>query len=778
MALFGRRQMRAEDAALITGQGRFVADIDLPEMAHAVIVRSPVARATIRRIDTAAAMAAPGVIAVFVAEDLPAAARILPDCHPHPALTHVRGLPVLAAGEVRHVGEPVAAVIAEDRYLAEDAAELVEVDYDTLPAVIDLRQASTDAARRVHDDMPSNVAARLPVAMGDTTAAFANAACVVSERLEIHRGAGQAMETRGVIADWDAADRRMVVWNVSQVPYVHRTAIANALELPERSVQVRSPDVGGGFGYKGLTYTEDILIPVIARSLGRPVKWIEDRVEHLTASYQERTQLHDMEMATDADGLILGIRGTFLHDTGAYTPWGPVVPLLTVVNIPGPYKVPSYSVEAVIVYTNTVSVVPVRGAGRPQAVFVTERLLDAVAGKLGLDPADVRRRNLIQPDEYPYDVGFVSRDGTRRTYDSGDVPALLDRALALIRYDERRSEQAALREDGRYIGIGMACCVEDTGLGPYEEVEVSFERDGAVTVRMGTPSQGQGQKTTFAQLVADELSVPFEAVTVLTGNTDYVRHSIGTFASRAGIVTGSAVANAAQELKQRVLKVGAALLQANQAELELRDGRVRLAADPGRSVGMAEIVETTIGEAGNPLALRELGPGMRVIGSFCPPTNTFASGAHAAVVEVDPKTCKVAILQYAAVEDVGNVINPMIVDGQVIGGVAHGIGNSFLERVHYDEAGHILTGTFMDYLLPTTMDVPRIDVDYVPTVTSLNPLGMKGAGQGGTIPVASVLTAAVEDALSPFGIHLTSVPFSESELFALLDTARAARATG
>lgn len=769
MGLFGRRQVRSEDDRLVAGLGRFVDDLRFPGMLHVALVRSEAARARIT-VDVSAARTARGVHAVLLARDLPPAARILPDCHPNPILKHPRGPAVLADGEVRYVGEPIAAIVADDRYLAEDAAELVVVDYDLMPAVVDLERAATDPSHRVHDEMVSNVAAHIPVVTGDVDRAFAAAHCVVRERLEIQRGAGQAMETRGIVAYWNEPEERMVVWNVSQVPFVHRTAIANALGLPERSVQVLNPDVGGGFGYKGLTYVEDLLVPVIARLMRVPIKWIEDRREHLIAAYHERTQIHHMELAAAEDGTILGIRGRFLCDTGAYTPWGPVVPLLTAVNIPGPYRVPNYRVECDVVYTNTVPVAPVRGAGRPQACYVSERLLDSLARKLQLDGAELRRRNLIRADEYPYDVGFISRDGTRRVYDSGNVPALLARALEMIGYDAHKAARSEYEAQGRHVGVGIACCVEDTGLGPFEEVGMSVELDGSVTVRIGTPSQGQGQRTAFAQIVADELSVPFEKVKVLTGNTDNVRYSIGTFASRAGIVTGSAVLNAAVQLRERALAIAGTLLQTDPADLHMRDGAVapRAVTAEGmgaRTIPLAEIVRTSLGESGAPLPLREFGPGMSTVASFSPPTNTFATGCHAALVEVDPLTCKVTILKYVAVEDFGNVINPMIVDGQVIGGVSLGIGNTFFEKVVHDESGQILTGTFMDYLVATSMDVPHVDVEYIATPSPLNPLGMKGAGQGGTIPVPAALSAAVEDALSGFDLRLRHVPFSESDLF-------------
>jgi carbon-monoxide dehydrogenase large subunit len=771
MGYVGSRQVRVEDDALVTGRGRYVDDITLPGLAHVAILRSTLAHARLRRVDVTRARGARGVVAVFTADDLPPAARLLPDCHAHPALPP-KELPTLAAGTVRYAGEPIAAVVAESRYLAEDATDLIEVDYEPLLAVVDLEQAIAPGAPLVHDDRPGNVATRLPIDKGDVDRAFADAPCVVRERLEIQRGAGQAMETRGIVALWSPGDRRLTVWNVSQVPYLHRSVIAAALGLPEHQVRVLNGDVGGGFGYKGLGYVEDVLIPAIAQALERPVKWIEDRHEHLIASYHERTQLHDVELATDARGVILGLRGRFLADTGAYTPWGPVVPLLTLVNIPGPYKVPSYRMEAVVVFTTTVPVVPVRGAGRPQAVFVMERLLDRVAERLGIDPAEVRLRNLIQPDEYPYDVGFISRDGSRRTYDSGNVPALLRRALAIVRYDERRREQPEHWRNGRYLGTGMACCVEEAGLGPYEEVAVSVDPTGQVIVRAGAPAQGQGHRTTFAQIVADELSVPLEAVTVLSGDTDLVRHSIGTFASRAAILVGAAALEASRAVRAKAIRIAATMLEASEQDLVLEAGRVAVRGMPDRYLTLGEIARRSLGEAGIPLRL-PTGPGLDATAAFCPPATTYPTGAHAAVVEVDPGTLEVTIVQYAAVEDFGTLMNPLIVDGQVIGGVAHGIGNAFLERVVYDEDGQNLTGTLMDYLMPTTMDVPRIDVHHLGTPSPLNPLGAKGAGQGGVIPVAAVLAAAVEDALRPLGVRVTRVPVSPGDLARAIDEASA-----
>ena len=764
MGYFGRRQARVEDDALVRGAGRYVDDLRLPGMLHVAFLRSPVAHAHLRRVDVSRAASAPGVVEVVTAADLPAMARLLPDCHAHPTLPS-RGVPTLAADRVRYVGEPIVAVVAESRYLAEDALEMVQLDYDTLPAVVDLDAAIASGAPLVHDDLGSNVAARLTSGKGDVATAFARAPCVISERLEIHRGAGQAMETRGLLAAWSEAERRLTVWSVSQVPFLHRAVIARALGLPEHRVRVLSPDVGGGFGYKGLAYVEDVVVPVIARRLGRPVKWIEDRREHLIAAYQERTQIHDVEIATDERGVIAGVRGRFLHDHGAYTPWGPVVPLLTLVNVPGPYKVPHYRMEGLVVHTHAVPVAPVRGAGRPQAVFVMERLLDRVAQRLGIDPAEVRRRNLIQPDDYPYDVGFISRDGSRRTYDSGNVPALLARALTLVDYDEHRRAQAAWWQRGRYVGLGVACCVEDSGLGPYEEVGISVETDGHIHVRVGTPSQGQSHRTTFAQIVADELAVGLDQVTVLAGDTDLVRYSIGTFASRAGVVTGSATLEAARVVKARAIAIAASVLEASPADLVFTDGAVSVKGSPDRTMTLGEIAQRALGEAGIPLKL-DTGPGLGAIAAFSPAATTYPTGAHAAVVEVDVETGHVRILRYAAVEDFGTLMNPLVVDGQVAGGIVHGIGNTFLERIVYDADGQILTATMMDYLMPTALDAPGMDIDHLATPSPLNPLGAKGAGQGGTIPVPAVLVAAVEDALRPLGVQLRRAPLSQSELLA------------
>ena len=767
MGLFGKPQRRVEDYALITGRGRFIDDIDLPGALEMALVRSQFAHGRITTVEASAARSMAGVAAVITSADLAGPARVLPDTHPNPALTRPKDSPVLAFDKVRYVGEPVAAVIAEDRYLAEDAAERVRVAVDPLPAVIDLERAVSNAPPAlVHDDVPQNIAARLAISKGDVAAAFATAHHVVKGRFEIHRGSGQAIETRGVVAHHDRNIGRLIVWSTTQVPYVLRAEIARVTGLGEDAVQVISPDVGGGFGYKGLPYVEDLLVPWLAMRLDRPIKWIEDRYEHLIAGYQERSQTHDAELAVDAHGRILGVRGRFVHDAGAYSPWGPVVPLLTLVNVPGSYRVPAYDMAGLMAYTNAVPVAPVRGVGRSQACFVMEQLLDLAAEKVGIDVAEIRQRNLIQPDEYPYVVGFTARDGTVRTYDSGNVPELLRRAQRLVGYDERRREQVDLWARGRYVGIGVACAIEEAGLGPYEEASVAIEADGSAVVRHGTPSQGQGQRTIFGQIVADKLSIPFERVKVLAGSTDLVRYSIGTYASRVAVVTGSAIALACDEVRAKAIALAADMLQARPDDVELADGRARVRSGSG-SIALADLAKAALGAAGSPLKAGQ-GPGLGGIASYCPPMFTYPTGAHAAVVEVDIATGEVTILKYAAVQDFGNRINPMIVDGQVIGGFAHGLGNALLERVVYDDNGQPLTGTLADYLLPTARDVPRLDIDYVDNPTPLNPLGVKGAGQGGTIPVPAAIASAVSDALRPLGIKVHRVPVTPVDLLAAI----------
>jgi carbon-monoxide dehydrogenase large subunit len=774
MGLFGKPQPRVEDYALLTGRGRFIDDIDLPGAMELALVRSPVAHGRIKAVDAAEAQKLAGVAAVITASDLEGAARVLPDTHPNPALTRPKDSAVLAFDKVRYVGEPIAAIVAENRYLAEDAAELVRLEIDPLPAVIDLERAvSSSPPALVHDDVPQNIAARLAISKGDIAAAFAAARHVVKGRFEIHRGSGQAIETRGVVAHLDRNIGRLIVWSTTQVPFVLRAEIARVTGLGEDAVQVISPDVGGGFGYKGLPYVEDVLVPWLALRLGRPIKWIEDRYEHLIAGYQERSQIHDTELAVDAYGRILGVRGAFVHDAGAYSPWGPVVPLLTLVNVPGSYKVPAYDMVGQMAYTNAVPVAPVRGVGRSQACFVMEQLLDLAAEKVGIDPVEIRQRNLIQKDEYPYVVGFKARDGTMRTYDSGNVPELLRRAQGLVRYDERRREQAELWARGRYVGIGVACAIEEAGLGPYEEASVAIETDGSAVVRHGTPSQGQGQRTIFAQIVADKLGVPFARVKVLAGNTDLVRYSIGTYASRVAVVTGSAISQACDEVRAKALTLAADMLQARPEDVELVDGRARVRFSDS-SISLADLAKASLGAAGAPLRPGQ-GPGLGGISSYCPPMFTYPTGAHAAVVEVDIATGQVTILKYAAVQDFGNRINPMIVDGQVIGGFAHGLGNALLERVVYDANGQPLTGTLADYLLPTALDVPSIDIDYVDSPTPLNPLGVKGAGQGGTIPVPAAIASAVSDALRPLGIKVHRVPLTPGDLLAAIKDRRQGR---
>ena len=771
MGLFGKAQLRVEDERLLRGNGRYVDDVKLPGMLHLALLRSPIAHGRIHSLSLDRARTMKGVVAVVGAKDLPHAARMQPDWHPNPLLKYVRGVQTLASAKVRYVGEPIAAVIAQSRYLAEDALELIDLELEPLRTSPDLQGAANPDAPRVHDDMPSNVAAVFPVKSGDADAAFAQAALVVEGKFDVHRGTGQAIETRGIVAHWEAMRERMAVWSTTQVPHVARDVIAKALSLPIYQVEVISPDVGGGFGYKGFGYAEDVLVPVLAKLLQRPVKWIEDRAEHLVAAYQERSQLYDAKLALDRDGTIVGLRSTFLHDAGAYSPWGPVVPLLSAVNAPGPYKVPNCDIEGRMIYTHRVPVVPVRGAGRPQPIYVIERLLDQAAMKLGKDPVALRLGNLIGKDDYPYAVGFRSRDGTQRTYDQSDVPAMLERACELISYSSRRVEQTKARHNGRYIGVGVACAVEEAGLGPYEEARVSVQPDGRVLVHIGCPSQGQGQATTIAQIVADAFDMELDRVEVRSGSTDYIEHAIGTYASRVAVVAGCAAFNAAKVVRERALRIAAVQLQCSVDALTMCAGKAVL-NDGGGEIDLQSIARLSRGESGAPIP-DGIEIGLAASASFGPSAVTYPTGAHACVVEVDVSTGEVEVLAYAAVQDFGTVINPLIVEGQVHGAFAHGIGNTFLERVVHDENGQVLTGTLMDYLMPTTTSVPHVQIELMPHATPLNPLGMKGAGQGGLIPVGAAISGAVEDALRPFGAHPNTLPFSPSDVLRWVRSGRA-----
>jgi len=792
--LIGARIPRNEDERLLRGGGCFVDDVNPRGVLHAAGPRSPHASARIVRIDTARARALPGVHLVLTAADLGELNEPGPLLIPHPHLTHPRTQRPLAADRVRYVGELVAFVVADSRYVAEDAAELIDVVYEPLPAVSELERALDPAAPRVHDDLPSNLAARLVQSVGEPEGAFQGAARILKERLTIERSCGSPMETRGVVAEYDPRGRALRVWDSTQAPLPIKNGLARIFGLPEFNVDVFAPDVGGGFGTKiMLFYPEEILVPLAAIRLGRPVKWVEDRREHLLAANQERGQLHQVEVAIDNDGRILGLRDRFLHDTGAYTPYGIVVPLITATQLPGPYRLRNYHVEFNVAYTNTVAVSPYRGAGRPHGAFVMERVIGLIARELGLEPVEVRRRNFIQPDEFPWDVGLTFQDGGPTRYDSGNYPAGLEMALDMVGYRDFRARQAEARARGRWLGLGVACYVEGTGIGPYEGAHVRVEPSGNVLVATGLTTQGQGHATTFAQIVADALGCDAAAVTVVTGDTRRFNWGAGTYASRALVVSGNAIHAAALKVRGKALRIAAELLEVSPHDLELAGGAARVKGAPGRELTLGALatvanpIRYAYGKDAADAALRLVKPragavlaegeepGLEAVGYYAPPQSTFASGCHAAIVEVDLATGGVTIIKYVVQHDCGIVVNPMIVEGQIRGGVAQGVGGALYERIVYDASGQPLTTTFMDFLLPTAMEVPAIEIGHTETPSPLNPLGVKGAGEGGAIPGPAVIAEAIDDALAPLGVRVREMPLDPGRLLALIETARGPR---
>jgi carbon-monoxide dehydrogenase large subunit len=771
---FGARVQRVEDDRLLRGHGRFTDDIDDGAL-ESVIVRSPYAHARIVSIDVSAARAVPGVAAVYTAADLPFGGTDLPILIPHPNLTHGRTQRCLASEVVRYAGEAVVFVVAESRAIAEDAAELVQVDYEPLPVVI-TPEIAARADRLVHDDVPGNVAAEMKQEVGDVDGALASAPHRKTLRLRFERGAAAPMEGRAVWARWSNDERKLTVYDSTQSPTSIRGGLAVLFGLPESSVEVIAPDVGGGFGPKiMLFYPDELLVPHAAMQLGRPVKWTEDRQEHFTAVNQERGQVHDVEVGFDDDGKVLALSDDFIHDGGAYTPYGIILPIITAAQIPGPYRVPSYRVRFRVVYTNATPTSPYRGAGRPHACFVMERTLDAIASELGLDRVEVRRRNLIQADKFPYEVGVAWQDGNQVVYDSGDYPALLEKTLALL----------GPRPPGDHIGMGLSVYVEGTGVGPYEGAHVQVLVSGKVVAATGIPSQGQSHATVWAQVVADELGVDVTDVEVTSGDTRRFPWGVGTFASRGAVTAGNAMGVAARMVAEKAKRIAAEHLEVDAADLELVDGRVSVKGAPTRGMPLAAVsvlanpVRYAFGggteaatqfaarpRAGPPLPEGEQ-PGLEATGYYSPPGSTWASGCHATYVRIDPNTFRMDILKYVVVHDCGRVINPMVLEGQIEGGVAQGIAGAFYERLAYDEEGQLRNASLMEFLMPYATEIPPIGIDHIETPSPLNPLGVKGAGEAGVIPVGAVLASAIEEAL---GVPITEMPLSPLKLFELSRT--------
>lgn len=772
----GQRIARLEDARLLTGRALFVDDVELPGLLHVAFLRSDHAHGTIREIDVTQARTRPGVVAIYTAADLgdywkPGPLLVPPPPVPGLVFNAATQVP-LVRDKVRHCGEPLAMVVAENRYVAEDALDDIVADIEPLPAVTGLEAALAGDAPLIHERFGSNLAAHVHQTKGDYAAARAAAAVRVARRFLYDRGASAAIENRGIVAQWDSRAEELTLWDTTQAPIPIRNGLAAMLGLRQSQVRVIAPFIGGGFGPKIMMfYPEEVLLPWAAMRLGRPLKWIEDRRENFYATTQERGQIHDAELAVAKDGRILGVRDKFLHDTGAYDPYGLTVPINSQCTLLGPYVVPNYDSEFTAVFTNKPIVTPVRGAGRQHGVFVMERLLDLAARELGMDRVEIRRRNLIPPDAFPYDHEILFQDFRPLVYDSGNYPAALDRAVELIGYERFvQEEQPRFRQEGRHVGIGVVSYIEGTGIGPYEGARVTVEPSGSVRLATGVGTQGQGHFTTFAQLVAEVLGVDVASVQVSTGDTREFNWGTGTFASRGAVVAGSACHAAALKVREKIIALAAKLLAARPEELVLEGGRVAVRGATERGMSLGELASRA-----NPLrgaVTPGTEPGLEATAYFGPDRGNAANGVHAMIVEVDAETATVAIRRYVVVHDCGTVINPMVVEAQVQGGVAHGIGNAFYEQLVFDDTGQLMNASFMDYLMPTALDVPRVELAHIETPSPLNPLGTKGVGEAGAIPTGAAFAQAVEDALAGTGVEITEIPLSPNRLFELIQAAK------
>jgi carbon-monoxide dehydrogenase large subunit len=767
----GQSVSRNEDARLLTGHALFVDDVRLDGMLHVAFVRSDHAHAILNSVDVSAALERPGVVAVYTAADLGDYWRPGPLLVPPPPIEGIvfnqaTQVP-LAKDRLRHAGEPIAMVVAESRYIAEDALADIFVDAEPLDAVADLEAALGPDAPIIHPQLGTNLAAHVVQRHGDYEAAKQGAAVVVSRRFHYDRGASAPIENRAVAARWDAQAQEMTIWDTTQAPIPIRNGLASMLGLMQSQVRVVAPFVGGGFGPKIMMfYPEEVLVPWVAMKLGRPVKWTEDRQENFYATTQERGQVHDAEMAVDADGRILGVRDSFFHDTGAYDPYGLTVPINSQCTLLGPYDVPNYEAEFRAVFTNRITVTPVRGAGRQHGVFVMERLLDLAARELGLSAAEIRRRNYIVQDDFPHDHKILFQDFQPLVYDSGNYRPALESALELIGWDAFPAEKAAAAAEGRRLGIGVVSYVEGTGIGPYEGARVTVEPNGRVRVATGLGTQGQGHYTAFAQIVAEALDVDVASVNVVTGDTREFNWGTGTFASRGAVVAGSACHAAAMKVREKVIEVSARVLNVNEGEIELSNGTARVRSAPERSITLGDLAMRA-----NPLrgaVAPGTEPGLECTAYFGPDRGSTASGVHAVVVEVDAETAMAKFLRYVVVHDCGKLINPMLVEGQVQGGVAQGIGNAWFEKLVYDDNGQLMNASFADYLLPTSMDVPDVIMAHRETPAPMNTLGLKGVGEAGCIPTGAVFAQALEDALSDYDFEVTEIPLSPNQLFELL----------
>ncbi len=760
----GTRVLRLEDQALLTGNGRFVDDIAAAGVLAAAFVRSPYPHALIRGVDASAARALPGVAAVLTLDDLAPVLKQRRMIRTSNSGTKLdRSWPfALADGEVSFVGEPVAIVVAEDRYVAEDAAALVAVDYDVKPAATDCRIERAPAVRR---ELGSNAVISYKVAYGDIDAAFAKAAHIVHEDLWMHRGAGHSMEGRGILAQISGGET--VVWASTQKAHDLRTAFADYIDLDESRLRVATPDVGGGFGPKLCVYPEDVAVVTAATLLRRSVKWIEDRREHFTNAAQERDQYWSIALAADAEGRVRGMRGRLIHDIGAYALQDVNIPYNSATTLTGPYVVPALAIDVVATHTNKAPVSSVRGAGYPQAAFAMERMMDRLARTLKLDRAELRRRNLIPAEKMPYLKPLKARSGEQVQYDSGDYPGCQADILRAAGWDDFPRRQAEARALGRYIGIGLAHGIKGTGRGPFEFGNVRVSPTGRITVSTGAAPMGQGLATALAQICAEAFGVNAHDVTVVAGDTAAAPLGLGGFASRQTVTAGSSVKIAAEAVAAKARKLASHMLEATEEDLEIVDGEVRVVGAPQLAVKLGELARVLKGAPGYAFP-PGIDPGLDSSATFRVDQLAYSNACHVVEVEVDAETGGVNILRYIALQDAGRRVNPLIVEGQVHGGIAHGVGNAVLEWMGYDAAGQPVTTTFADYLLPTATDLPQFETLYRESPSPHNPLGVKGVGEVGVIPAAAAVISAIEDALSPFGVRIAQMPIMPHELVELI----------
>lgn len=769
----GKSILRREDARLLTGRGQFVSDMSLPGMLHVAFVRSNEAHARIKSIDFSRARAVSGVVFAMsgadLEKDLPPTANqqvMLPSRFRNTIKHRILDLrqPLLAVDKVVHVGEAVAVIVANSRYEAEDAADLVQIELESLEPVIDPSKGILESSPVIHERFNTNLIAEYRFEKGDVDKALASAPHVIRERFYNHRYTAMPMECRGVLSDYDERTDMLTVWSSTQMAHWVRRDVAGTLGLPESKVRCVAPDVGGGFGVKGHVYPDDLLIPFLAKKLKRPVKWIEDRREHFLCSCHSRDQSHDLEIAFDDEGKILAFRDRYLVDAGAYMPVGLAPVTNTATHLQGPYKIPNFVAEARVVATNKVPSAPYRGAGRPEASFVMERGIELIAAQLKLEPAEVRLRNMIEASDMPYSIGIPFRDGVPIVYDSGDYPKALRTAIEKIGGLEAfRRRQMEARSQGKFLGLGLGCYTEGTGAGPFEGAKIRIDMQGKIYVAAGACAQGQGMETVYAQVTADSWQVQPSDVSVTLADTAAIDMGYGTIASRSTVTTTGAIHYASDRLKAKVLKIAGHILECAPQDLEFRDGFISVTGASELKVSLADVAKAARPGWDNRLP-PGIDPGLEETYYFEPPTVVWAYATHCVVLEVDTVLGKLNIEKYVIVHDCGRMLNPMLVEGQIIGGTVQGIGGALLESLNYDDQGQLLTASFMDYLLPTASDVPRFEVHHQEIPSPLNPFGVKGLGEGGAIAAPIALANAVSDALSPFGVQINKTPIRPEDL--------------